>query len=350
MINPNDFQFPDLSEVYVQHAEVKPKRALLERIEGTDDFILKIDNTTMETFQTCPRSAFYYTVQRIQRPDRAALIFGGAIHAGLEVVYRDGFEAFAQAKLAILDHFEKHPFNYENEWRTPAYAIQAFAAYVSQHSLMDNLKPVDKSWVEKAFALNIGSFEVNGTLPYSRSQITDEAGDELLYVGTIHAQFTGKIDILGYNGAARDRKWVVDHKTTSMGGETFYSDFDLAQQTHGYMWAAQEITGERAAGFVLNALIIRKPSRTGVGMEFDRRFYPYTQESLDEWKNDFLWSFENFVHSLINDQFPKYTKWCMGKYGKCQYHQICTLPADQRKFMIHSDAYENVTWSPLNEG
>jgi len=342
---PTDFQFPDLNEVFTT-PPVKPKRPLLTRIGTSHDFLLQLDNTTSSIMHTCPRASKYYTIERRQKPDRAPLIFGGAIHAGLEVVHKFGYEQEAAGVQALLNYFEQNPYNTAGQWRTPSYAVEAFRKYCSYWSLMDNLTPIGPDWVEKAFALNIGSFDINDTLPFTYSEITDEDSDEPVYIATLHVQWTGKIDIGAHNG---DRNiWVVDHKTSSMGGPSFFADFQLAQQTHGYMWAMQEILGHPISGFILNALIIRQPTRTGKGIEFDRKTYEYSQESIVEWKQDMLHSVEAYVHALCNDAFPKYTSWCMGKYGACQYHDICTLPAAQRRFMLYSDYFANVTWSPLH--
>lgn len=343
---PSNFQFPNLDET-ITTAPVQPKRALLERIGTSDDFLLKIDNTTASIFQTCPRAASFYTVFRRQRPDRAPLVFGGAIHMGLETIYKHGFEQEKAGINSILNYFSQHPYSTQGEWRTPSYAVEAFQKYCSYWSLMDNIKPLDSSWVERAFSLNVGSVEVNRTIPYTYAELTDEAGEDTMRINTIHVQWCGKMDIVGTNGDSKI--YVMDHKTSSMGGQTFYADFILGQQTHGYQWAAQEILGQRIAGFILNALLIRKPSRTGTGIEFDRRVYDYTQESILEWKQDMMQTVESFIHALTHDEFPKFTTWCMGKYGACQYHDVCTLPKEQRAFMLYSDMYANVTWSPLNE-
>lgn len=339
---------PDLNNADGTKVPEQEKRPLLTRIGSTHDFLLRLDNTTASIFQTCPRAAKFYTIHRKQRPGRAPLVFGGAIHAALEVLYRDGFTAEKKALTALLDYIDKNPYSTTGEWRTPAYAIEAVQRYIAYWSLMDNLTPISPDWVEKAFALNIGTFEIKASLPYPTNQVTEEGSNEPLYIDTLHVQYTGKLDIGATNGDPNEI-FVVDHKTSSMGGATFFDDFELSQQTHGYQWAMQKILGRPVQGFILNALLIRKPTRTGTGMEFDRKSYCYSQESILEWEQDMLQSVESYVNSLVHDTFPKYTAWCMGKYGKCQYHDVCTLPSAQRRFMLHSDFFTNVTWSPLED-
>ena len=337
--------FPDLDlNPVISAPEPTVKRPLLTRMDGSShDWVLQIDNTTMSQFQTCPRSAQHYCIDRRQRPDRSPLIFGGAIHAALEQHYKgNGIRAAVEAMAA---YFEKHPVVQHDEWRTPSYAAQALKAYLQHWDLMDNLVPVSEEWVEKAFALNIGSFDIKSYLPYTYAQLSDEDDHEHMYVEKLHIQWTGKIDVV--TRSSDGVLFVCDHKTSSMGGPTFFADFELAQQTHGYCWAVQKMMNERVGGFILNALLIRKPTKTGVGMEFDRKTYFYSQESMTEWHKDTLASVESFVHSLTAGFFPKYTAWCMGKYGKCQYHDVCILPTNQQKLMLSTDQFSNVTWSPL---
>ena len=347
MIDTN-FSFPDLSTAQGVLPEVE-KRPLLTRMPNTaHDWVLQLDNTTITQLQTCPRAGMFYTIYRRQKPDRSPLIFGGAIHCGLEHIYKHGFNSESAAIAKILEYFSHHPYPTAGEWRTPAFAIESFQKYCSFWSLMDNFKPISSDWVEKPFALNIGSFELNRTLPYTYAQLTSESSNDELYCKTLHVQWSGKIDIVVDQDGST---FVVDHKTTSIGGDTFINDFQLAQQTHGYMWAVQKILGHPIAGFILNALIIRKPtvSGKGKGTEFERRHFYYTQESINEWYDDILHTIENFIHSITASSFPKATTWCFGKYGACQYHDICTLPKAQRPFMLFSDQYANVTWSPLDK-
>jgi len=347
MIN-TDYRFPDLSNAQGGAAQDQPKRPLLTRLPDTKaDWVLQLDNTTLSIMQTCFRAVKHYAIHRRQRPDRSALIMGGAIHKGLEVIYRDGMDQVAKAKQAILTHFEQNPYNFVGEWRTPSFAIDAFTEYVEYWQIMDTLKPITPSWVEKAFSLNIGSFPINTHLPYSYDQLTCEQGEDRIFIENLHVQWCGKIDLVVQNDSGQF--FVVDHKTTSIGGPTFFEDFILAQQTHGYMWAGQKILNEFFAGFILNALILRKPAKIkGKGNEFDRKTYYYTQESIDDWELDIKQTIDNFVHALIHNAFPKGTAWCMGKYGKCQYHDVCTLPNTQQAIMLFSDMYANVTWSPLD--
>jgi hypothetical protein len=346
-------QFPDLSDI-PSTPTLPPRPLLTPHPDLPGDYVLQVDNTTMEIFQTCPRSAFYYCIKRRQKGARAPLIFGGAIHEGLESLYRLGYhhpDNLNTAKLAVLEHFQQNSYEAcDTNWRTPSLALEVIDLYFNHYSLADSVTPfvnpsTNEPFIEKPFALNIGTFELNTTLPFTVGQLCSSDDPTPLHIKTLHIQWTGKIDIAAlFNNSLA----VVDHKTTSMGGVTFYQEFELSQQTHGYCWALSKILNRPCLSFYLNALIIRKPTRTGRSVEFDRRQYFYSQSQINEWHTDILASCENFVHALIHNSFPKYTKWCVGKYGLCQYFPVCTTPPDNRHMSLASSEFANVTWSPLH--
>lgn len=350
-MSSNPFQLPSLAGVSSGiEKDTRPVLPLLYPKDGSShDYILKLDNSTTEVFQTCPRAAFYYCVKRRIRTGRAALIFGGAIHAALEYMYITGFSDLRGAKVKAIEHMEKESFNPGSDWRTPELALIVLEQYFNYYSLADQITPLIRDGaklVEMPFEIEVAKFDVNSFFPYTNAElgIPTDSPDEKAFVETIHLHWIGKIDILGL---VNDTVHVIDHKTTSMGGDTFFNDFTLSQQTVGYAWAAQHLLGQPVNNFMVNALIIRKPTRTGKGTEFDRRTFFYPPDFLDEWQRDIFSSCESFVFSLLHGSFPKYTKWCMGKYGACQYHSVCSSLPESRDFVLATDSFAPVTWSPL---
>jgi hypothetical protein len=327
----------------------EPKRPLLVH-DRDHDFILRIDNSTLETFQTCSRSAFYYCVERRQRHPSPALAFGGAVHEALEHIYRYGYTAADAAMQRGLDYLHAAAPPSPDEWRTPAYLIETLQAYVKHYSLNDAIVPYNPDnnpYVEIPFSLSLGEVIIDAELPYTYAQITDQDSTEPCFINKLTIMWSGKIDIAAHYGD--HRVYVVDHKTTSIAGPTFFSDFMLSQQMVGYNWALRKILDSPIAGTIVNALIIRKPTRTGKGIEFERQTYFHQDWHVTEWQSDVLSEVSRFIYSLTNDSWPKLTKWCFGKYGKCPYHEVCTLPPIQRHIMLSSPEYVNVTWSPLDK-
>tara|TARA_R110000803_G_scaffold136034_1_gene202974 strand:+ start:4086 stop:5147 length:1062 start_codon:yes stop_codon:yes gene_type:complete len=339
-------------------APPKPPRPLLEAVPGEpDNYILRIDNSTLEKTQTCPRSAQYYCVNRRERQGGAALIFGGAVHEFLEHCYRTDFSMInvaaginiAQAHLATV------PLR-PNDHRDPTYLTHVCQLYASTYcpdGALD-IKPLVHDGtpaVEIPFSLTLGEIEVNSEIKYTRYEML--RGDEerkdspLLYIKKLYILWSGKVDLLCEN---QGEPVISDHKTTSIEGQNFYEQFRLSQPVHGYVWAARRIFDLPINKFLLNAIFLRKLTKTGKGVTFDRRTYFMNEFHMNEWERDVMREIENFVHSLSTGYFPKAPVWCMGKYGACPYHDVCTLPDDrQRAMLLNSDSFVNVTWTPLEK-
>lgn len=315
---------------------VLPRRFALERTSSPDEYILRIDNSTLEKFQTCARATEYYCIDARERGGSAALIFGGALHKALELHYlgRERDVCLAAASKCFLGT-QSHP----DEFRTPDFLTYVFDLYCDNYAHGDFVP----DGVEKAFSLHMFDLNVDKVLAYRGEQVLVDGDSSPLYVKTIHVFWSGKIDLKLPNG-------ICDHKTSTQEGPTFFSQFELSQPVIGYLWASRRIYSQPdLSNFILNAIFIRKPTKTGKGVTFTR--YPYTYEDFhfNEWENDIRHNVMMFVHSLTSGSFPKSPAWCVGKFGMCPYHEVCTQPPSQRPHILHSDYYSPVTWSPLND-
>jgi hypothetical protein len=168
-------------------------------------------------------------------------------------------------------------------------------------------------------------------------------------VRRLHFVFTGKIDAV--IRAASGLLWVIDHKTSSRGGKEFEEAFRLSLQTRGYCWAAQKILGQRVAGLIMNAVVVRKKTvkGTGVPTEFNRHYFNYDPWSLAEWEANVHAVIEDIVASLQRGFFPQASRSFKSPCTGCDFHENCALPPDQRAADLASGLYTDVTWSPTNE-
>lgn len=335
----------DLSKVQTKSRPLGQKRVLLQHKEK-NDYILQIDNSSLESFNYCPRNSEYSLVHGRVLPAVSALVYGSAIHNGLEYWYKTvdldmEHEDRVQRMLTCASEtFQQESYIPQmSEWRTIDRCHDTLLRYVKHYDgedlkvLSHNGRPA----VETAFSLPMGVLEVESDV---------ELDGNVFRVDNIHVYWTGKIDLL----VAQDNKrWIVDHKTTSMTGPTFYEHFMLSGQMLGYTWAAQEIFGEKPLGAMVNVIYGRPVTRTGTHTKFERERFPYRQDQIDEWKENTFTLVGDFVSNLIRNNFPMATSNCMGKYGKCKYHDVCTLPANQRMSMLNSDQFSDNTWSPLNK-
>lgn len=321
-----------------------------------------MDNSNLSTFATCPRSGFYKILRKRRlKKSRAALFFGSAIHKALET--RDIEQAkFVTAETeekmidALIEKYEDVQLD-DQEYRNLDYAIRTIKEYNRVYRFDNELAitlPDGKVAVELPFALHVGDIEVNQTILVSDPDI-DEGKPTVKYFDKIRVIFTGKIDrVCQKNG----EYFVFDHKTTSMGGPTFFDEFYTSLQFKGYKWAVEQILGIRITGVIINGLVCRPPLKNGgVNFTFDRHEIYLDDSLIHEWQTTFMLTVQEAFNSFLGQSdydspeqaFPMRTNWCIAKYGRCEYFDACQLPVNQRELMINSGLYEEHTWSPLEE-
>lgn len=312
------------------------------------DDTLFIDNSTLEVFTTCPRQAEYYVCQKKEKAgERSALKFGGIVHKILEARYAapTGFVSIEteQKMVAVCEsEFASYIPSLE-DYRNYGTAVNLIKEYNSFYpSEPFKVLALDsKPLIEVPFACHLGTIEVNAELTVRQP----DGFISLRYIKDLPIMWQGRIDmIVEHEG----RLYLVDHKTTSMMGPTYFREFELSSQFRGYTWAAQQLLGRPIAGAIINALGIRKPTKTGKAIEFERKTITFTPEALSEWQADTLHIVTDFIEMTRRQHMPQHTKWCVGKYGMCQFFDVCTLPSDQRQQLLSTGDYKAVTWNPLS--
>lgn len=325
------------------------------------DDALFIDNSSLEKFTTCPRSAQYYICSKRESSDeRIALGFGKRIHTILEARYKHNVNViqagpddipgitpeigtsarmFATAQAAFADFSAP-----EEEFRNFSTAIDLITAYNAYHPIeaFEVVKlPDGRPAIEVPFAVPLGEIEVKHELLVRAPDGTVSSK----YIDKLKIIHTGKIDMLFRR---EGRIYIMDHKTTSMMGPGYFKEFDLSSQVMAYIWAASTLLGQPVSGFVVNALAVRKQTKTGKRFEFERYPIPADQDLVNEWVEDTLYICSDMVEMAKRGYFPKHTKWCVGKYGTCPYAQVCILPRHSRETMLMSGNFKRVEWDPLN--
>lgn len=291
------------------------------------DNTIFIDNSTLERFTKCARSFEYYAVKRrCGGGTRIALNFGTAVHAALEARYK-GLPLADQVATghAALAGIEIPP----EEHRNATFLTDVLNKYDAYCLVNDDFEPIkvdSTPFVEHSFALPLGSVAGRDGIRYN-------------------VVYTGKIDLLvKHNG----RIMPVDHKTTSMFGPSFFDEFVNSSQPHGYAWAASQLLNQPIDGYIINAIVVRKPTRTGTAIDFARQPYFIEPGRVTEWRENTLWLIQRAVNDWLNGMFPMETCWCVGRYGKCEYFDVCTVQKEGREKVLNSNLYANVTWNPLH--
>lgn len=310
-----------------------------------DDYIAHFDNSSIEAFSQCPRATFFRQGLGRVPTNQIPLIFGGALHTGLDHYYKGGTTSDALA-LAAADYTARCPDPSLSGWRNIDRLISVLQAYFTHYSSDPITTYPDK--VEIPFTYPLGHFPLNSLLPSPHLWLESHPPSTPLYIRNLSIVWTGRIDLIIHH---LSQFMIADHKTTSIEGPTFWEQFSLSQQFIGYTTVAQSLYPDFPIGAALvNCVYMRPPTAKGVEKtEFMRQVYYYSQEKIDEWKRDIATLVGNYAHYMLTGYFPKHTTWCISKYGRCPYHQVCQLDKEaQREEMLGGWEFTNNNWNPLD--
>lgn len=320
---------------------------------GGNVFALTIDNTTLETAAMCHRKFQHRIIDRRVPLTTSALAYGGAIHKGLEHWYKEPANPFrADEAISTAYNELQRVMPQASDWRTPERCADTITRYIKKYPHEDFLiLPYDdRTAVEIPFSLPLTVLKLHGeTTSYTYGVLVDPATytcdpSTPITIDELHIYWTGLIDL----AIRKDgRHWLMDHKTTSIEGPTFYDQFELAGQFFGYKWAADQLFGDDFAGAIVNAIVGRPITKTGTSTLFNRQAYHYTTEQIKEWEASATALIMNVVNSFLQGFFPMSTPSCITKYGHCPYFQVCTLTPSARAYMLDSDLYEENRWTPI---
>jgi hypothetical protein len=299
------------------------------------DGALLVDNSFIERLITCPRALQYdRLLKRKPATDQPALSFGTAIHAALEYRYKNcesnpvsPAQADAQRNI-LVEHFAKSPAA-EGDHRTLDFAVEMITRYNAVYHIEPFNLIADehgKVMAENSFALPLFTYK------------------------DIPVVYTGRIDLpVMWEG----QLFVMDHKTTTMLGDHYFDGQRVSPQYEGYAWAFEQLTGQRVAGFCINAIRTKampaKPrgSWDAWWAEGFARHKEYLKPGqIDEWKRNVIHLIKELFFHLEQDYLPMKKKACT-LYGKCPYYEVCYSREDAREAELRSDKFIDNDWSPL---
>lgn len=269
------------------------------------------DNTMMESHLKC--DWMYWLKHRMHQKRHGhraapALQFGGIMHTGLDVWYR------TRDARAALEAMENAPFAEPmiDDPRTKKRALETFAQYLTKWKN-------DDTW-----------WGPNGVLATeSPFDLSDPDG----------FRWGGVIDLLVvWNGDP----WIVDHKTTSRGGATYWDQFVKCNQFAGYAWAAWKLHGRPLKGVIVNQIVVRKNDE-----EFARKPFLINPLDIQEWKDNMIAYYHRIYRNIQENSFPRNRTNCTTKFGRCDCFDLCELPEASRARAIEHD-FEYAPWDWAN--
>lgn len=353
------------------------------------EFLLVLDNTSTDHIKRCHKNAqIYLLLGREGRGNQAALSYGGAIHAGLEVFHKEQYlkacypdfmdlmpsdwaaVSNSAQDQAVLSHFASNPCL--PDWRNPTVALEVLAHYRRRSNpelypdynwdiLSDDRGPI----IERAFEIPMGVCEIDLPVSFLKDIPSEITWDGVTFPAKIHLAWSGRIDLITQ---WQSSVYYTDHKTSSIGPEEFLLGCQFASQFIGYVWAGKQMVKlgilPQACDtnkFCVNRIQLSRPSKTTPNaglldrgprggeprLHFSRHYFEYSDERISRWVTDTQLLIEDFLHSVSRNHFPLNDRTCFDKFGKCCYWDACSIDSELigDKF-LQSDAYKEVTWNP----
>lgn len=340
---------------------------------------LLVDNSMLELLTTCPRALEYNRLyKRVLSQEKPSLNFGSAIHLALEYRYKryqnlpiDKECEEGQARI-LTEHFADHPSPLE-DFRTLNWAQELIHRYnirfpYEDFQLLEYKEAVDcvhcegNSWerndtelTECLWCSGTGKNKSMVELPFALPLFTYERELEGGVKIEIPVIYTGRIDL----PILRDGNiFILDHKTTSILGPTFWDKLKMSAQQKGYAWAFSTLTGQKVHGYGVNAIRVKEPPLKVAAEEkdakkwwnesLDRNFYYLSDGELEEWRTNAISLIKEFFYHYQNDFMPQKTSFCT-VFGRCAYFDVCsTFPPTSRPIVLQSGMFTENTWTPLH--
>lgn len=272
----------------------------------------EFDNTMLCAYQTCQRKYnFRHNMGLTGKARQYAPEFGQAIHKALDCWYKT---RNVESSIDIFkNNFMENPE--DDPKRTHKMGVWILNNYFEKYKD----QPHKLIQCEQAFSL---------PLPNGNT-------------------FIGRIDkIVEWCGDL----WVMDHKTTSELGASYFKKADPNLQFTGYTWAARQL-GYNVVGVIVDAVLVAKgllESSSRARLTPLSRYDLYrSQEHLDEW-------FETVNRIITHIQVGEKADYWIPNfdactyYGECPYRRICVEDKAVRPRIIEAEYIIN-HWDPRKE-
>ncbi len=358
---------------------------------------LFVSSSFLDTF-VCPRMSQYYKIDaKVANKNSNAVIFGQHIHTALSLHYRlqeynlPKEEILNRVRLVLEQEFTSTPVD-EEDWRNLNWALETYQQITKKFEFEEfelmrykeakKCKKCDGSgkeinlqedicvWCngtgltsimsEIPFVVKLFDFVMLDYLSDHFSNLYPQAkhdwGNAFDMKGkAIPVYYHGFIDLLV---SQRGLLKVMDFKSTSQLGQSYWDDKKAIAQPKGYCHAIQELLSIKPHGYIIRAIrTIPPPKYVTEGVpskkgEF-KRISDWWDESLseqsfdlgegetEEWKQNAIEQVKGFLHNYQNQFFPQQKTICVGKYGRCQYYEICgTFPIKDREVLLQSTMFK----------
>ena len=329
----------------------------------------------------CPRASQYYKINaRVGDRGSTAMIFGQHLHSALSLYYRlqeynlEHDTIMSRVSTLLEMEFASHPTD-QDDWRNLNWAMETFQQLVQKYRDEEfqvvrykESRPCTKcngspsAYNNNGFAVCLwcngtGLTSVMSEIPFAVKLFDyEEVWNDGHTKGYIPIYYHGFIDLLiSRNGLL----YVMDFKSTSQLGQSYWDDKKAIAQPKGYSWALEQLLGVKVHGYLIRAIRTVPPpkyvaeGRPNTKGEF-KKISDWWDESLsqqsfelgpgelDEWKDNAIAQVKQFFYHHSQGMFPQNKSVCVAKYGKCQYYEVChTFPIADREILLNSTMFKD---------
>ena len=330
-----------------------------------NDNELVLDNSTVSSFRDCRRRALYRYVKDwvTDGPEPASLAFGRGWHNGLDAMYKLFYNTRTESsKLGRV------------EWNK----VKDSDAFI-EIMLDTAYKAFLEEWTDAGYP-ETPSFEDLETDP-KRTPIRAKNMFLQYYLDMMHimdgwelieseAPFIVPLDDVDtrywYGGrtdkiiASDEGLWLVEHKTSSLYSKSsgfqpaFVDSFSPNSQVEGYMFALHWLKAQGEiesdlpiAGVIVDAALVHKTQ-----FYFKRKPIYYDERLVQQWHNEVMKYVKEFDHAMATGEWLRNTDSCQGKYGRCQFVDVCRMYPDHNELLANDAPPQGFTeraWTPYVE-
>lgn len=172
----------------------------------------------------------------------------------------------------------------------------------------------------------------------------------LTMVGDVPVFFHGIIDLVVKVGTLA---YILDFKSTSMLGKSYWDTQRASQQYRGYAWAIApklERMGLTMDGYIVRAIRTSPPTqkmRAAGGAPLREWWdttladekYLFVPGELEEWRFNAIQLVHQFAQHARAGYFPQVKSCCVKKDHVCDYYEVCQAEASSRDRILNSLQY-----------